>query len=129
MNRRQELSRQLGEKYRYERFLSHSALRQLQAHPPKDFSQAVAARLAVGCVRLDAVLYRSHSSLLLGYDVFVKDDPDTEEWLFFDSLPDKVSLNENVMLRILDAFVSAQGLSFTACCFAALEGKEISKRE
>lgn len=129
MNRRQELSRQLGKRYRYERILSHSALRQLQAHPSKDFSETVAARLTAGCVRLDAVLYRSHSSLLLGYDVFVKDDPDTEEWLFFDSLPDEVSLNENVMLRILDAFVSAQGLSFTACCFAALEGKEISKRE
>lgn len=129
MNRRQELSRQLGERYRYERFLSHSALRQLQTHPPKDFSETVAARLIAGCVRLDAVLYRSHSSLLLGYDVFVKDDPATEEWLFFDSLPDEVSLKESVMLRILDAFVSAQGLSFTACCFAALEGKEVSKRE
>lgn len=33
------------------------------------------------------------------------------------------------MLRILDAFVSAQGLSFTACCFASLEGKEPLKRE
>ena len=124
MSRRQELRRQLGEKYLYERSLSRDALRQLQSRPPADFTETVAASLIICCIRLDAVLYRSYSSLLLGYDIFVKDDPEADEWIFYDSLPDTVNLKEAAMLHVLDTFVAAQGLSYTESCFARLEGKE-----
>ena len=38
MNRRQELRRELGERYRYERFLSHGVLQRLRERPPEAFS-------------------------------------------------------------------------------------------
>lgn len=124
MNRKQELRQKLGAEYHYHRNLSSGALRRLQASPPPEFTEAIAAQLTIGCVRLNAVLYRSYSSLLLGYDIFVKDDPSAEEWIFFDSLPDPVSLRESAMVRFLDSFVASQGLSYTESCFAHLEGKK-----
>lgn len=127
MSRRRELQRQLGEKYLYQRFLSYTAVQQLQKHPPSAFAETVTASLTVGCIRLNAVVYRSHSSILLGYDVFVKDNPGTGEWIFYDSLPDTVSLKEDRMLQILDAFVAAQELSYTESCFAHLDGKAPQK--
>ncbi|MFQ9799946.1 MAG: hypothetical protein ACLR23_14505 [Clostridia bacterium] len=35
---------------------------------------------------LSAVLYLSCKELLLGYDMFVKDDPASPEWIFYESL-------------------------------------------
>ena len=127
MNRRQELRRALGERYRYERFLSHGALQRLRERPQESFSETVAARLTVGYVRLDAVAYRSFSSVLLGYDVFVRDAPEAAEWIFYDSLPEPVRLREGEMFRVLDDFVETHGLSYTECCFARLDGKHVEK--
>ena len=127
MNRKQTLRRELGERYRYERFLSHGALQRLRERPPESFSEAVVAALAVGYVRLSVVAFRSFSSVLLGYDVFVRDAPEAAEWIFYDSLPEPVRLREAEMLRVLDAFVEARGLSYTECCFARLDGKHVEK--
>ena len=127
MNRKQTLRRALGERYRYERFLSHSALQRLRERPPESFSEAVVAALAVGYVRLSVVAYRSFSSVLLGYDVFVRDAPEAAEWIFYDSLPEPVRLREAEMLRVLDDFVETRGLSYTECCFARLDGKSTEK--
>lgn len=127
MSRRRELQRQLGKRYSYEQRLSDRQLQRLRLRPPAEFTETVAACLTVGCVRLHAVLYRSYSSLLLGYDVFVKDDPSANEWIFFDSLSDPVSLKETEMLLVLDRFTVAQGLSYTESCFARLEGKTPEK--
>ena len=127
MSYHRDLRRQLAEKYLYQRFLSYGAVLQLQKQPPANFTETIAASLTVGCVRLNAVLYPSYSSILLGYDVFVKDAPDAEEWIFYDSLPDTVSLKESAMLRILDDFVVLQNLSYTDSCFARLAGKAPQK--
>ena len=127
MNRKQTLRRALGERYRYERFLSHSALQRLRERPPESFSETVVAALTVGYVRLNVVAYRSFSSVLLGYDVFVRDAPEAAEWIFYDSLPEPVSLRKAEMLRVLDDFVETHGLSYTECCFARLDGKHVEK--
>ena len=129
MKRRQELRQQLGARYGYERFLSNGALQRLRERLPEAFSEAVVARLTVGYVRLDAVAYRSFSSVLLGYDVFVRDAPEAAEWIFYDSLPEPVRLREAEMLRVLDDFVETHGLSYTECCFAQLDGKSVEKPE
>ena len=129
MSRKQTLRRELGERYRYERFLSPGALQRLRERPPESFSEAVVARLTVGYVRLNVVAYRSFSSVLLGYDVFVQDAPEAAEWIFYDSLPEPVRLREAEMLRVLDAFVETHGLSYTECCFARLDGKRVKKPE
>ena len=102
MNRKKELQRQLGGRYLYERFLSEREIKKFHREIPNDFSEAVAATLTAGCLRLTAVLYRSDNKLLLGYDVFVKDDVDSPAWIYYNGLSDLVSLKETDMLRVLD---------------------------
>ena len=129
MSRKKELQRQLGNRYFYERLLSDREILRLKGHIPSGFSETVAAVLTVGCLRLNAVLYRSCKELLLGYDVFVKDDPNSPEWIFYDSLSNPVSLKETDMLRILDRMVSEHGLSYTESCFDRLDGKTVKKEK
>ena len=69
MSRKRELQKQLGSGYIYERYLDERSLRQLKRQPPEDFSEMVIAALTVGCLRLNAVLYRSDETLIQGYDV------------------------------------------------------------
>ena len=92
-----------------------------------DFSETAAAVLTAGCLRLNAVLYRSCKELLLGYDVFVKDDPGSPEWIYYDGLSDPVSLKESDMIRILDRLITERGLSYTESCFKRLDGKTVKK--
>ena len=129
MSRKRELQRSLGNRYAYERLLCDREIQRLKAHIPSDFSETIAAVIIAGCLRLNAVLYLSCKELLLGYDVFVKDDPDSPEWIFYDSLSDPVSLKETDMLRILDRMVSEHGLSYTESCFDRLDGKTVKKEK
>lgn len=129
MSRKRDLLRSLGNRYSYERLISDREIQRLKTHIPSDFSETVAAVLTAGCLRLNAVLYLSCKELLLGYDVFVKDDPASPEWIFYDSLSDPVSLKETDMLRILDRMVSEHGLSYTESCFDRLDGKIVKKEK
>lgn len=129
MSRKRELQRQLGSRYSYECLLSDREIQRMKNHIPADFSETIAAALTAGCLRLNAVLYRSCKELLLGYDVFVKDDPASPEWIFYDSLSDPVILKEADMLRILDRMVSEHGLSYTESCFDCLDGKVVRKEK
>lgn len=129
MTRKKELQQQLGNRYSYERFLSEREIKKLRRDIPSDFSETVAAMLTVGCLRLNAVLYRSGDKLLLGYDVFVKDDPDSSEWIYYDGLSDSVSLKETDMLYILDRIATEHGLSYTESCFDRLDGKMPKKEK
>lgn len=129
MSCKRELQRQLGSRYSYERLLSDREIQRMKNHIPADFSETAAAVLAAGCLRLNAVLYRSCKELLLGYDVFVKDDPVSPEWIFYDSLSDPVSFKEADMIRILDRMVSEHGLSYTESCFDRLDGKAVRKEK
>ncbi len=123
MSRKKELQKQLGSGYIYERYLDERSVRQLKRQLPEDFSEMVIASLTAGCLRLNAVAYRACKELLFGYDVLVKDDPASAEWILYDSLSDAVSLKESDMLRILDGAAKRHGLSYTESCFARLDGK------
>ena len=129
MNRKKELQRQLGGRYSYERLLSDREIQRIGKRIPADFSETAAAVLTAGCLRLNAVLYRSCKELLLGYDVFVKDDPDSPEWIYYDGLSDPVSLKESDMIRILDRLIIERGLSYTESCFTRLNGKVIEDKK
>ena len=129
MSRKKELQRQLGGRYSYERLLSDREIQRIGKRIPADFSETAAAVLTAGCLRLNAVLYRSCKKLLLGYDVFVKDDPASPEWIFYDSLSDPVSLKETDMIHILDRMVSEHDLSYTESCFDRLDGKVVRKEK
>ena len=100
MSRKRELQKQLGSGYVYERYLDERSLRQLKRQSPEDFSEMVIAALTVGCLRLNAVLYRSDETLIQGYDVLVKDDPASPEWIFYDGISDTASPKEAEMLLL-----------------------------
>lgn len=129
MSRKRELQRQLGGRYSYERLLSDREIQKLRRDIPADFSEMTAAVLIAGCLRLAAVLYRASAELLLGYDVFVKDDPGSPEWIYYDGLSDPVSLKEADMIRILDRLIAEHGLSYTESCFDRLDGKAVRKEK
>ena len=111
----------------YERLLSDREIQKLRRDIPADFSETIAAALTAGCLRLNAVLYHSCKELLLGYDVFVKDDPDSPEWIYYDGLSEPVSLKESDMIRILDRIVTERGLSYTESYFKRLDGKTVKQ--
>lgn len=129
MSRKKELQRQLGGRYSYERLLSDREIQKLQRDIPTGFSETAAAVLTAGCLRLAAVLYRASAELLLGYDLFVKDDPGSPEWIYYDGLSDPVSLKEADMIRILDRLIAEHGLSYTESCFDRLDGKAVEKEK
>ena len=129
MSHKKELQRQLGGRYSYERLLSDREIQKLRRDIPADFSETAAAVLIAGCLRLAAVLYRASAELLLGYDLFVKDDPGSPEWIYYDGISDPVSLKEADMIRILDRLIAEHGLSYTESCFDRLDGKAVEKEK
>ena len=129
MSRKKELQRQLGGRYSYERLLGDREIQKLRRDIPADFSETAAAVLIAGCLRLAAVLYRASAELLLSYDLFVKDDPGSPEWIYYDGLSDPVSLKEADMIRILDRLIAEHGLSYTESCFDRLDGKAVEKEK
>ncbi len=129
MNSIQKLKAELGNGYSFEKLHDEDEIRQMQKMNPPDFPETTAAALTVGCLKIDAVLYRAGGALLLGYDVFVKDDPESEEWICYDNPTDPVSLREQDMLAVLDRIASENELSYTESNFETLDGKEISLKE
>ncbi len=123
MTRIKELKRKLGTEYSYKKIMDEKQIVRLKKRPPHGFTEQLAASLMAGCVRIDAVLFRSSEGVVLGYDIFVKDAPDSNEWICYDSLFGTVSLREADMLSALDRVVAENGLSYTECCFQKLEGK------
>ena len=122
MNRTKELKRTLGNEYVYRRLMSDREVSRLRRQAPQHLEDTVAASLTVGCMKINAVLFQSDTSLRLGYDVYVKDSPGSAEWVCFDSPSDHASLKEQDMLAVLDRIVAENGLSYTECCFERLEG-------
>ena len=122
---RMELKLLLGEQYQYKSFYSEKEVEQFLQRSPRHFADQVVSSLCAGCIRIDALLYRSRDTLKLGYDVFVKDRPESGDWICYDSPDDKVSLKEEDMLSVLNRIVSENGLSYTECNFEQLEGKEV----
>ena len=123
-----ELKLLLGEQYKYESLYSEEEVEQFLQRSPRYFADRVVSSLSAGCVRIDALLYRSRNTLKLGYDVFVKDRPGSSDWICYDSPDDKVSLQEEDMLSVLNRIVSENGLSYTECSFEQLEGKEVKMK-
>lgn len=129
MNQAKELKRTLGNEYVYQRFMSNREVSRLRRQAPQHLDDTVAASLTVGCMKINAVLFQSDSSLRLGYDVYVKDSPGSSEWICFDCPSDPASLKEQDMLTVLDRIVRENGLSYTECCFERLEGRQVKPYE
>lgn len=124
-----DLKNQLGDKYSFTRPVSDRDIFLLQRNIPQNFSEVVVASLTVGCVKIEATLFKTKEKLSLCYDVFVQDTPDSNEWICYENPSDTVKLKEAEMLSVLDRIVSENGLSYTECCFEKLNGKVISPKE
>lgn len=128
MSRARELRKKLKGDYFYKQYVSNRKVRVLQKKIPQYFVETVVASLIVGCVKIEAVLYRRNDRLILGYDVFVKDDSESPEWIIYDSPEDEVVLKEKEILKVLERVVAENNLSYTECCFESLDGKKICKQ-
>ena len=131
INKQRKLKKELKERYFFERKFSNATIQQMMEHLEKGTSVVEVAKLTVGAVRLDAVLYWNDGGYQLGYDLMVRDDLDSPMWICYDSLTEDVNIQtrnlEREMFRILDRAVEYYGLSYTECDFPVLEGKPPGK--
>lgn len=127
MKRIREIKKELGKSYLFCRFLSDKEILRLQKATPAEFEVQTVSSLIAGCVKIECCLYKASGGVQLGYDVFVKDDPASADWIFYDSPNVSVSTKEVDMLAALDQVVERNGLSYTECCFEKLDGKMILK--
>ncbi len=128
MNRIRQLKKELGEKYLFERLLSVREVKKLFEQDMGKFSAQVIQSMTAGCVKIELCVYAQNGKPCLGYDVFVKDCPDSSEWICYDSPNDPGSFREEDMLAVLDRVVQENRLSYTECCFEKLDGKIFEKK-
>lgn len=126
MNKK-ELQEIAGSQYQFRLIFTNDEVRQLQREKPSWLTYQTVLSLIAGCVRLDAVLFRDGDTLRLGYDLFVKDRPNADEWICYDNPEEAVCLDEDSMCSVLDQLVKEHGLSYTECCFCSLDKNEVKK--
>ena len=131
MNERKRLRKLLGDKYSFIKYLSLAEVRKLLCENSKDKHDTLFASLTVGCVKINAVIYPTPDCMTMGYDILVKDTPDSTEWICYDTLNDGVKYNvlnlEQDMFNILNREVEKYGLSYTDCNFEVINGKVMNK--
>ena len=117
MNERKKLKKQLSNKYIFKMYLSVNDVKKLLSQNPKDKHDTLFASLTVGCVKINAVVFPTPDKMLLGFDILVKDTPESEEWICYDTLSDEIKLSphsiEQSMFDILNREVKEYGLSYT----------------
>lgn len=131
MNERKKLKKQLGDKYIFKKYLSSAEVRKILLKNPKGEHEKIFASLTVGCVKIYTVIFPTPDSMTIGYDVLVKDIPNSTEWICYDTLSDEIKLSsrniEQSMFDIMNREVKEYGLSYTDCNFEVINGKVINK--
>lgn len=131
MHEQKRLKKQLKAGYSFEQRLSPAVVRNLLEMLEGSNHFLVAASLTAGVVKLEAVVYWSNGKYALGYDLMVKDSPDSPDWICYESLPDEVRYNawnlERKMFQVLDRAVERYGLSYTQCRFPTLDDSDKGK--
>ena len=127
MNERKRLNKLLGDKYIFKIYLSLTEVRDILQS--KDTHEKLFASLTVGCVKINAILFPNADNMQIGFDILVKDKPDSTEWICYDTVTDEVKLSsynlEQTMFDILNRVVKKYGLSYTECNFEVVNGKMI----
>ena len=125
MLKQKRLKKQLGDGYFFEQRLSAAVVKNLLDMLGGSNHFLIAASLTVGVVKLDAVVYWSNGKYSLGYDLMVKDTPESTEWICYENLQEEVRYNvwnlEREMFQVLDRAVEQFGLSYTECDFRKLD--------
>ena len=126
------LKKQLGEEYFFEQGLSAAVVKKMLDMLEGSNHFLIAASLAVGVVKLEAVVYWSNGKYSLGYDLMVKDARDSPEWICYENLPDPVRYRvwnlEREMFQVLDRAVHKFGLSYTECRFPKVDGSGVNMK-
>ena len=121
--KQKRLRKQLGTGYFFEQRLSAAVVANLLE---------TLDSLAVGAVKLEAVVYWNNGKYSLGYDLLVKDTPLSPDWICYENLPDPVRYNawnlEREMFLVLDRAVDKYGLSYTECRFPKLDGSSLKRK-
>ena len=129
MNERKKLKKLLAEKYNFKVFMSVSEVKKLLSENPKDNHEKLFASLVVGCVKINAIVFPTPDKVVLGFDILIKDKPDSTEWICYDTVTDEIKLSsyslEQTMFDILNREVKQYGLSYTDCNFEIVNGKVI----
>ena len=124
LNKQRKVRKELKERYYFRQMLTANMVQMFLAGLEESSIPVVAASLTAGVVRLEAVIYWEKERNNLGYDLMVKDSPESLEWICYESLPDEVRFNvwnlEREMFRVLDRAVEQYGLSYTGCTFPSL---------
>lgn len=131
MLKQKRLKKLLGQGYFFEQRLSAAVVKNLLEMLNGSNHFLIAASLTVGVVKLDAVVYWNNGKYSLGYDLMVKDAPDSTEWICFENLQEEVRYNvwnlEREMFLVLDRAVSQYGLSYTECNFRKVDESDLKK--
>ena len=126
MLKQKKLKKQLGDRYSFRQYRSPEAVCKLLKSLTGRQHFVIVAALTVGVVKLEAVLCWQSSSYQLGYDLMVKDTPDSIAWVCYENLTDPVRYQvwnlEREMFQVLDRAVQKYGLSYTECCFPEVNG-------
>ncbi len=126
MKRMRELKRELGDRYVFEQLLTEREVKRIIKLNPAQFEMQTVQSLTVGCVKIELCLYSQSGKPVLGYDIFVKDNPESPEWICYESIDapnESLSFREDELLAVLDRTVRSNGLSYTECFFERVEGK------
>ena len=134
MLKQKRIKKILGKDYAIEQRLSPAEVQNLLGMLGGSNHFLIAASLTVGVVKLEAVVYWSNGKYSLGYDLMVKDHPDSMDWICYENLLEEVRYHvwnlEREMFQVLDRAVEQYGLSYTECNFPKLEDstpKEVLK--
>ena len=130
VSKQKRLKKQLGTGYQFEQRFSAKNLARMLRRLEGSNHFRVAAILSAGAVRLEAVVYWNNGRYALGYDLMVKDSPDSPDWICYESLAEEVRYSvrnlEREMFQVLNRAVEQYGLSYTECRFPKVDG---SKKE
>lgn len=128
MNLRKQLKKDLGKGYCFKRYMSAGDVKK-KLYGKAGYEERIVATLIVGCVKINAVIYFIDEEPQIALDVLVKDTPESEEWICYDTLSDEIKLSprsiEQSMFDILNREVKEYGLSYTECNFEVINGKSI----
>ena len=128
MNLRKQLKKDLGKRYCFKRYMTAGEVKK-KLYGKAGYEERLVATLTVGCVKINAVIYFIDEKSQIALDILVKDTPESEEWICYDTLSDEIKLSprniEQSMFDILNREVKEYGLSYTQCNFEVLNGKVI----
>lgn len=134
MLKQKRIKKILGKDYAFEQRLSPAVVQNLLGMLGGSNHFLIAASLTAGVVKLEAVVYWSNGKYSLGYDLMVKDAPDSTDWICYENLLEEVRYHvwnlEREMFQVLDRAVEQYGLSYTECSFPVLDdstSKEVLK--